>query len=267
MQRSKRTELINKLKQEGYKMVTGYSYLYIHPTGKVYNLKIDKYLKRNARNYIKADNECLSVPKLALQAFANQPYKNGQISYKDGNRDNIGIENITYRRIFEPTRTPDPVSLEKLLTAIRCYFSVKERYKVNDRLQTRLYLQSITRQRLFFIEKHDLKHIEVFETFINGENTTQTATKHGLSTMDCSVIINQFTNILVKSILTDLEKGLLSIQPYKPKPPTITQTIREHNKWLIERGKKPLPLRKKSLKETLRDFKKTIDEFKNPHNS
>ena len=77
MQRSKRTELINKLKQEGYKMVTGYSYLYIHPTGKVYNLKIDKYLKRNARNYIKADNECLSVPKLVLQAFANQPYKNG----------------------------------------------------------------------------------------------------------------------------------------------------------------------------------------------
>jgi len=263
MQRSKRAETIHQLKQDGFKLVTGFSSLYVNQRGKVYNIKTGKYLKPTPRNLIKPENEYLSVPKLVLQAFAKQPYRNGQIQYINGNKANLSVQNLKYSRIFAPDRTHEPVNRENLLTAIRCYIQVKERFKISDSYQTRFYLQSITRQRLFFIYKKDLQYIEVFETYIEGNNTTKTATKHGLTVRDCSVIVNQFINLLITDILTDLENGLLTIQPYKPKPPTKTQTIREYNKGLIERGKKPLPLRKKSLKEQLRDFQKTIDEFKN----
>lgn len=263
MQRSKRAETIHQLKQSGFKLVTGFSSLYVNPQGKVYNLKTGKYLKPTPRNFIKPENEYLSVPKLVLQAFAKQPYRNGQIQYIDGNKANLSIQNLKYSRIFEPDRKPEPVNRENLLTAIRCYIQVKERFNVNERLQTRFYLQSITRQRHFFIYKKDLQHIEVFETYINGANTTKTATKHGLTVRDCSVIVNQFIKLLITDILQELENGLLTIQPYSPEPPTKTQILRDYNKDLIKRGCKPLPLRKKSLKEQLRDFQKTIDEFKN----
>lgn len=256
MQRSKRAETIHQLKQSGFKLVTGFSSLYVNTQGKVYNLKTGKYLKPTPRNLIKPENEYLSVPKLVLQAFAKQPYRNGQIQYIDGNKTNLSVQNLKYSRIFTPDRTPEPVNRENLMTAIRCYIQVKERFKVNESLQTRFYLQSITRQRLFFIHKQDLQHIEVFETYINGANTIKTATKHGLTVRDCSVIVNQFINLLITEILQELENGLLTIQPYKPKPPTKTQTIREYNKGLIERGKKPLPLRKKEPERTITGLSK-----------
>lgn len=263
MKQSKRAETIHQLKQDGFKLVKGFSYLYVNPQGKVYSLKTGKYLKPTARNLIKPENKYLSVPKLVLQAFAKQPYRNGQIHYIDCNKSNLAVQNIKYSRIYAPDRTPEPVNRENLLIAIRCCIQVKKRFNVNDSYQTRFYLQIITEQRQFFIYKKDLQYIEVFKTYIEGNNTTKTATKHGLTVRDCSVIVNQFTNLLINDILTDLENGLLTIQPYEPKAPTKTQILRDYNKDLIKRGCKPLPLRQKSLKETFQECRKTIDEFKN----
>ena len=125
----------------------------------------------------------------------------------------------------------------------------------------------ITENRGFFIINSRSKYIEVYKTYIAApdlttKSITTTAKKHGLAVRDCATIVNKFTNQLIGEILSDLEKCFLRIQEYKPKKPTKTQIIKEFNKEAIKGGFKPLPLRKKSLKEKLKDFEKSLNEIK-----
>lgn len=274
MERSKRSEIIKQLKQEGFKLISGFSYLYINPQGRVFNLKTGRYMKPVKQNTIKPESKYLSVPKLVLQAFANQPYRRGQIQFFDGNKNNVEAENMRYAQLFPPNQKPDPVKPENLLMAIRCYFQVLESFKIKDTLQTKIYLSQIADLRGFLIDNYKTKNIDVFRTYLNGNHQTQygymlgkrniadTAKQHDLTFRDCSIIVNQFLNMLIKEVLEDLENNLLSIQEYEPKPPTQTEKIRQYNKDLIKRGKKPLPLRKKSVKEKLKDFEKHVNEIK-----
>ena len=274
MERSKRSEIIKQLKQEGFKLISGFSYLYINPQGRVFNLKTGRYMKPVKQNTIKPESKYLSVPKLVLQAFANQPYRRGQIQFFDGNKNNVETENMRYAQLFPSNQKPDPVKSENLLIAIRCYFQVLESFKIKDTLQTKIYLSQIADLRGFLIGNHKTKYIDVFRTYLIGNHQTQysymlgkrniadTAKQHNLTFRDCSIIVNQFLNILIKEVLEDLENNLLSIQEYEPKPPNQTEIIRQYNKDLIKRGKKPLPLRKKSVKEKLKDFEKHVNEIK-----
>lgn len=257
-----RAETIKRLKQKGFKVITGFSYLYINQQGQVFSLITGKYIEPNTRNCIRPRGEWLSVPKLVLQEFGMQLYRSGQITYLDGDKSNMSIKNIKYSRIFAPDRTAESVNSENLTKAIRCYIQVTERFNANDKLHTRLYLQTITKQRQFFIYYQDSKHIEVFKTYIEGNSKNETAKKHGLGIRDCSVIVNRFINLFVSDVLHEFEAGLLIIQPYKLKPITATQAIREYNREIIKIGGKPLPLRKKSLKESLQDWQKTLNEIK-----
>jgi hypothetical protein len=247
-----KAENINRLKADGYKMVNGFRYLYINPFGSIYNLKTGKYSKKI---YIKPENNYLSVAKLVLQAFRNEPYRNGHITFIDGNKENLSVENIKYNRLFESNQHEE-INHSELLKAIRCYFEVERRFNTKETCLTRLCVQMILGKRGFLIEKISLPNFEIYKTFITGVSNSiaNTAKEHKLSVRDCAIVVNEFTNLLVKEILQDLEAGLLCVKDYKAKAPTQTQVLKQYNEELKAKGLKPVPVRKQSAKEQLKKY-------------
>jgi hypothetical protein len=252
MGKTTKTETINRLKADGYRMVNGFRFLYINPFGSIYNLKTGKY---NKKTYIKLENRYLSVAKLVLQAFKNEPYRNGQITFIDGNKENLSVENIKYSRLFEPNQYEE-INHSELLKAIRCYFEVERRFNTKEACLTRLYVQMIAGKRGFLIEKRMFPNFEIYKTFITGVSNSiaNTAKAHKMSVRDCAIIVNGFTNLLVKEILQDLEAGLLCVKEYKAKAPTQTQVLKQYNEELKAKGLKPVPVRKRSAKEQLKKY-------------
>ncbi len=269
MKRSKRNEIIKQLRAKGFKMVKGYHSLYVNREGKVYNLSKERYLTNTPKNYVITNKKRLNVAKLILQAFKGIEYRKGQILHIDGNEHNINPENIKYKSLFAPDHSPDPISESEMIKAIRCYFQVKKDFTTKDILQTKMYLRQITTIRAFFVDHYNAPHIEVFKTYLLGEgihtyqNPTILDTAHqcGLNFRDCHHIINGFKNTLIKEILQDLNKGTLTVKDLF-KPLTKTEILKNYNKELIKRGTKPLPLRKKSLNERLKDFDKQTTSSK-----
>ena len=109
MERTKRSETIESLKNKGFKVVKGEMQLYINSQGNVYDLDSCKDIKPLKNNNIETKNGRFSIPKLVLQAFANEHYRNGQITYIDGNKSNLSLENVEYSHIFPPETKPEPI--------------------------------------------------------------------------------------------------------------------------------------------------------------
>ena len=234
-----RPKTAKELKNEGFRLVNGFDYLYINENGKVYDTNKRKYLTPTARNYIKPENKYLSVPKLVLMTFDGKAYKSGQIQYIDGNKANLSRENIKYSRLFT-TEQSNKVNKSDLLTAIRCYFEIDQKYKIRNNFYTRLFLESILAKRAFFTKHKKTKHIEVYLTYLGKhlfelKSIADTAKEHCLSVRDCLLIVNSFTNILISEILHELKNGTLFVLEYQ----------------------KP----KRTIKESLKDFKQHLNSF------
>lgn len=261
MKKAITTTSLKELKQNGFKQVMGFNSLFINQAGNAYDRETGKYLTRTKNNYIKSGSKCLNIPKLILQAFKGQKYRAGQMVYIDGNRANLEPDNLKYARLFEPSRINE-VNPTDLLTALRCYFDVEKSFKAKNTFKTRLYLQLITEKRGFLVNKNGLQNFQVYRTYLKGltSNLSQTAKEHGLTIRDCAIIVNDFTNILINEILNDLKSGYLSLYDYKPKQPTKTDIIKQ---WNEQSGQRPLPLRKQSLKESLKEFEKIKIEIEN----
>jgi len=257
------TTTVKQLKDAEFIQVKNFSHLYINQSGNVHNLKTGKYLKPNGKNYIRTESKYLSVPKMILEAFAGQKYRDGQTVYIDGNKSNLTPLNLKYARLFEPSRTYE-VNQTDLMSAIRCYFEVEKRYNVKNTLQTRLYLQMITEKRRFLVNKNGLQYFQVYKTYLKGltNNLLTTAKEHDLTVLDCAIIVNDFTNVLIDEILNDLKTRHLFLYDYKPKQPTETDKIKEWNEHTKASGQKPIPLRKQSLKESLKEFKSRLSDSK-----
>jgi hypothetical protein len=262
MQRKKRIETISQLRKDGFRVVKGYPSTYVNNCGKVYDLRKGKFIKPTKKNYIKPENQYLNVAKLVIQTFGNDPYRSGQITYIDGDKENLNIQNIKYSRLFVPNQTNKPICHDNLISAIRCYFEIEKGFSVNNRFMTRLYLQQIAARRFFFIYKMDMPHIEIFRAYLYGTGADKTAKGHNVSTRDYPTIINHFTGLLVSEILQDLKVGILEIHGFRKPRPTKTQIIKDYNKKLAEFGCKLIPLRKKSTKELLKGFKKHLSGAK-----
>jgi len=164
-------------------------------------------------------------------------------------------------------RAKNNINYENLTTAIRCYFEVEKRYNPKDYILTRLYMNQIIKIRGFYEDYSKRAGMYIFENYMQGgrNSRAETAKKTGISVRDCNYIINDFTNLFANDILTDLQAGKLTIKDYF-RNKTKTQKLREANKYLTAHGMKPLPLRKKSDKEKVRDFKKYLNELKNEKN-
>ena len=263
MQRVTQTESILQLIQTGFKKVTGFNYLFINQTGTVYSFKTGKYLMQTRKNCIRQQNKYLNVSKLILQTFTGQQYKSGKVISIDGNNENLSPHNLRYVSLFNHD-TRHKVNTINFKIAIRCYFDVEKKYKVNDTPKTRLYLQSIAEKRRFFEDRKGTPYIEVFKTYLKGtiNNITKTAKTHNLTVLDCANIVNSFKNLLIDDILREYKDGLLFRHGYFVKELTQTEALSKWNKYVRSYGLKPLPLRKNTQKEKLKDFERFVNEFK-----
>ena len=261
---AKRQEICRILKEKGFKRIPALPDLFLNDSGQIYSLKAGKELKPTAKNQIVVGNQRLSLPKLVLLTFRKQPVRDKQqIRYIDGNRNNLSPQNLEYVRQFTSS-TKNSINYENLKTAIRCYFEVHKRYNTKDYFLTRTYIAEIIRIRNFYDYYSDRAGIDIFENYIENplKKRAQIAKETGINMRDCNYILNEYTNLLISDILADLQTGNLTIKGYL-RNKTKTQRIKETNEVLKEIGIKPVPLRKKSIKEKVRDFKKYLAEIKN----
>ena len=251
------------LKEKGFKQAKQYPDLFTNENGIVYSLKAGRELKTTRRNtIILKTGKHVSVPKLVLSAFRNEPIReNTHIKYLDGNRSNLSVLNVEYIRKYE-SGLKCKLNIENLHTAIRCYFEVPKRDKVKDCIQTRFYLTGIIEKRSFYVYNCNRYGLDVFFSYMQGisNNFKDVGKQHNINIKDVPIIVNGFINLLTSDILADLEAGTLQIKDFLPRPKTKTQAIREWNEYRKELGCEPLPLRKKSTKEKLNDFKKKLNE-------
>lgn len=126
-----------------------------------------------------------------------------------------------------------------------------------------MYLTEIIQKRFFYEINYNRSGIAIFKSYMNGitNNVKTVGKQYNMNFKDVQIIVNDFLNLLISDILTDLEAGKLKINDFQPRPQTKTQITRKINEHLTKRGLKPLPLRKKSLKEKLRDFNKRTNEI------
>lgn len=264
MKREQRNEVIRNLKANGYKQVSNYPSLYLNENGTVYSLKKGRELKVTAKHLVLVDSEYLSIPKLLLLVFRKEPIRNNQhIRYIDGNRSNLNLSNIEYVQKFG-NGLKTKINSEELLTAIRCYFEVKKKYKIKDYFTTRIYLNDILDKRNFYIEYYDREGIEIFRTYMDGcfNNLVSVAKEYCISVSSCKYVVHEFINQLINDVLSDLKEGKLTIKDYKPLRKTKAQELRELNEYMLVCGFTPVRLRKRSDREIIRDYEKHCEELR-----
>ncbi len=257
MDKVQRNKIITELKQSGFKAVKGHRDLYVNKSGKLYNIRKSKYLTPCQRNNVSINSKKHSLPKLMIHTFKGEPIRTGQIMYIDGNKTNLDIDNIRYSRKFSPD-IDVRINKPGLLTAIRCYFEVPNKFKLNNTL-TKYYIKTIVNERLYFVSK---KYTEIFNSYLSGQTVGQIAKTQKVSFRDCSIIVNLFINQLINEILLDLQKGILHIKEFQPKPPTKAHQLKEYNKKLIRLGGGHLTLIRETDKEKLKEYKKRLNNMK-----
>lgn len=267
---AKKRQIMRNLKEKGFRRVKPYPDLFINEYGTVYSLNAGKELKADHRNtvYISGGKR-VSVPRLILFVFRNEPIREkSHIRYLDGNTGNLSPSNMEYVRKYENSHKNE-VNAENLYTAIRCYFEVPKKYNLKDYILTRMYLSEIIKKRCFYTEYYKRSGIDVFKSYMKGiaNNIKDVGKECDTNFKDVQIIVNDFINLLINDILADLEAGKLKVNNFQPRPKTKTQLLRETNEQLKEMGLKPLPLRKKSLREKAKDFQKYCDNLTNKINN
>lgn len=263
--RKKEREMIQELTAKGFKRVPCIPDLLVNTNGTVYSLEKRKELHRNNQNAVRIKQGSIKIDKLILSAFCNEPIREKRhTKHRNGDKNDFNPKNIVYNQKYE-IGLKTQINNEKLKTAIRCYFKVPESYNVKNYVLTRIYLVEIIRVRNFYEDYKTDNELNIFKSYMQGfaNSRARIAKEFNISVRDCNFIINRFINELVNGIIKDLENGQLEIMDYLPKKKTKTQILKEINEYLTEHGSKTLPLRKKSIKEKLKDFEKYRNEYIN----
>ena len=207
------------LKAMGLRSSNEYDFIFVSKKGEVYDIQKRRFLTpTKSRNYIKVENKNVSVPKLILSVFKGQKVRRGQIVYKDGNKSNIAVDNLDYRRLFSPGIKPK-INRPGLLTVFRCYIYLEKNFNIQDNLTKQLHLRTVLRHRNFLETYSAHEHIEIFKSYVTGSinsNTTKIAMKHNKNIRDCNVIISNFIDLLIKDVFNDMEKGKLKVLDFEP---------------------------------------------------
>lgn len=265
MDRKNKSALIAHLKSTGYKQIPGMQGYYINQTGQVTNSKTGNSLKWvTGRDLIRLENKTYNVPKLILLTFCGEPYrKQKQITYADGNKGNISLQNIRYAGLA--VNLPDTVINDAdFVNAVRCYIKVRKRYNRMDSISTQIYLKCITERRCFFEYYAKHPYIGVFQAYLSGFRMciASTAKDKGIPIKECGIIVRWYINLLIRDIQKDNEIGVLVILPYIPREKTTAQILKEYNEDRKAQGlpllKPPKPM-KKQVQEKLESLMKQIE--------
>lgn len=203
------TEILEK---KGFKkIIKGY---YVNTDGKVFNCFTGKYMSLNCRNSFKADGKLYSVPKYMLKIFAHLPVRHtSQIAYKDGDRNNLNINNIDYCHII--TGKIPPINYSDFALCLRCYFELPVNFNIRDSCMVNPLLQAIIDHRMLFskMKAEEFTYYEslpIFKSYLFGfASRPDLAKKHQISLHDFSIIINNYIIYIINDIIKDYEKGYL----------------------------------------------------------
>ncbi|MCB6232066.1 hypothetical protein [Flavobacterium psychrophilum] len=252
----KKSVPVRELQKIGFKK-TQISGLYVSKNGKAYNYNSNRYLTATTKGIIVINRKGYNFAKLILETFCKIENRSGQINFINGNDKDFRFENLEYKSTI---KQPPPVPTD-LIKCIRFYFEVDKTFKTSNILY-KFYLYEIIKMRNF---NYKYKGLD-FDLFLDyskndfcvlSNNQKTVFDKFNYTATNGKNAINKYLNLLVNECLQDYENGLLKLKEYKPKPPTKTDTLRALQKTANEYGLNvKIPLRKKSIKELLHDYKK-----------
>ena len=170
---------------------------------------------------------------------------------------------LIYNEIKPATAPPE----KEIIFCISLYFGVPPKFSHSDIL-FKPYLKQITEKRRYFEKIINPKEKEIFKTYIYNRiskiETSKTLTNH---TKKGVYLIDKNLSGLITEIMKDYENGLLQVIEYQ-KPITKREIIKKANEKLKERGINiKIPLRKRSKKELLNDWRKKTNEISSKINN
>lgn len=251
----KKSISIRELQKQGFEK-TKISGLFVTNSGLCYNSTSKRNLT-TTNGKITINGKAYNVAKIILETFCKIPMRSGQIVFKNGNDKDFYFENLEYKSTIKQT-APNETDL---IQCIRFYFEVDKKLNKNS-LITKYYLSEIIKKRGF---KYKYKGLD-FDLFIEyseneylflSKNQKTVFDKFNYTPTNGKNAINKYLNLLIYECLQDFENGILKVKNFKKPPPTKTQTLRNLQTKANEYGLNiKIPLRKKSNKELINDYKK-----------
>jgi hypothetical protein len=247
---------IRELQKQGFKK-TQISGLYVSKVGTAYKVNSNRFLTITAKGNVIINGKGYNFAKLILETFCKIEARSGQIVFKNGNNKDFSFENLEYKTTIKQNAPKET----DLIQCIRFYFEVEKRFKTSNILY-KYYLYEIIKIRGFNYKYKGLD-FDLFLEYAKNDfwtlsnNQKNTFDKFNYTATNGKNAINKYLNLLVNECLQDFENGLLQLKEFAPKQPTKTDTLRALQKKVNDYGINiKIPLRKKSTKELLNDYKK-----------
>lgn len=219
----KRNQIIADYKSKGFRRIPETD-IFINESGKI---TVYPKERTTSPSRIYLNGKTIRIEKFVLWIFKGEAIRGGKIVHIDGNKGNNSPENLKYRTL-EALNAPENVNRNELLTAIRCYKSVKKTFKArtSDR-KTREYLKDIfpIRIKTKFQEMTEFERIFTDWCFCwdcEPPTNKQIAEKYNLTILEAKNLIANQLNRFTDAIKKDLESGKLEVFPYykQPRKPT-----------------------------------------------
>lgn len=247
---------IRGLQLQGFKK-TKISGLYVSKVGKAFNYNSNRLLNVTAKGTVLIDGKAHNLAKLILETFCKIENRSGQINFINGNNKDFSFENLEYKSTIIQ---PKPKATD-LIKCIRLYFEVNKNFTTSN-LLFKYYLSEIIQIRGFNLKYKGID-FDMFLDYCKSNfiiiSNSQTAVfdKFNYSQTNGKNAIAYYFNLLINECLQDLQNGLLQLKEFKPKPPTKTETLRNLQTKINDFGFNiKVPLRKKSNRELLNEFRK-----------
>lgn len=173
----------------------------------------------------------------------------------------LDFYNRTGLNLEEIKPTPPPPEKD-LIFCISLYFPISPKFKTSNNILHKIYLHEIVKERGFLSTVNNQTEKRIFEIYIKTlKRKRDISVTETNSTTIGQYLIHRNLNRLIFEIKQDFENGLLQVQEYTP-PPTKRDLIKRANEYLKKIGsEKRIPLRKRSTRELLSDWKKKSQEI------
>jgi hypothetical protein len=220
---------VRDLNQLGYKRTTVKG-LYITNNGKAYNYTTHRNLKVNKGRLVFNGKE-YNLAKLVLETFSKITMRGGCINFINGNQNDFLYTNLEYKTTIKQFAPNE----KDLIKCIRFYFKVDKKFHSKSIL-FKYYMHQISLIRGFDIRTEKTKgSILFFEWLsfrITGESQSiySLSRKHSFTATNGKNEVYKYYNLLINETIEDFNKGFLQLKPFN------------------------IPVRKKSIKQHLKDF-------------
>jgi len=254
------------LNNEIFKLIENTDYCYISETAKVYNSKLQVFIKpfynKKGYNMVYIRGNCYNLAKILKNTFASDTIKTSYIRFADNNKDNLNLDNIVYCSLSElqkgkvynltNPRKQKQLSVSILTNSYKYYSTLCNETNLRTALSSQIILHEVEKEvlkaRHETIDKH-LKMILLIE-YRNGTKIENICKKYNISVSKAKTLISEARKQLIADINTDISNGLLQ-GPTAQKP---TQTDKQFLKEFNSKHSLKLSPRKKNGLQVKKEF-------------